>query len=86
MFDTGHFRFGLTDHKHGIKINIFDEMNVGLDHVAFEVSSKADLDEALHFFDDESIPHGKIEHLSNGTLTVVFRDPDNIQLELAYKD
>lgn len=85
MFDTKEFKFGLTDHNLNIKTNKFDEMNVGLDHVAFSVSTKKDLVNALSFFEIESIPHGEIKKLSNGTFVLSFRDPDNIQLELAYR-
>lgn len=83
MFSAGNFYFGLTTHN---KANgAFDETVTGLDHVSFEVSSEKDLREALSFFEEKQIKHGDIEKLSNGLQTLVFRDPDNIQLELAYK-
>jgi glyoxylase I family protein len=85
MFFCRNFYLGLTDHKGKATKEKFDEFRTGLDHLSFDVSEKNDLDEAIRFFDFEGIKHGNIEKLSNSTHTLVFRDPDNIQLELAYK-
>ena len=82
MFFTGHFYLGLYDHEENQKEKRFDEKNVGMDHISFAVSSLVDLEEALRFFDEHAIPHGKIEKLSNDTYILSFRDPDNIQLSL----
>jgi catechol 2,3-dioxygenase-like lactoylglutathione lyase family enzyme len=61
----------------------FDEDRVGLDHLSFSVSSKADLEQALRLFDEQNIPHGEITDLpAFGIYILVFRDPDNFQLEL----
>ncbi len=86
MFYTGSFYLGLTDHKGQIKEKQFSEFNVGMDHVSFQVNSKEDLNNAIEFFDRENIPHGEIKKLSNNLYVLVFRDPDNIQLELTYKE
>lgn len=86
MFSCGNFYLGLTTHLGELTLEKFSEHNVGLDHIAFEVSSKNDLDEALEFFEKEKIEHGEIKELSNGTCVLSFRDPDNIQLEFAYKE
>lgn len=85
MFHNGYFYLGLTTHKGETK-GKFSEKRTGLDHVAFSVSSKEDLNQAIKFFDAEKIPHGEIEQLSNDSYTLVFRDPDSIQLELCWKD
>lgn len=85
MFDTGSFKFGLTDHNNKVKSNSFSELNTGLDHISFSVSSKQDLESAKEFFDREQIIHGEIKKLSNDTFVLAFRDPDNIQLELTYR-
>ncbi len=83
MFSAGNFYLGLTTHN---KVTgAFDETVTGLDHVSFEVASEEDLHEAFVFFKEKQIKHGEIEKLSNGLQVLVFRDPDNIQLELAYK-
>lgn len=86
MFFTGSFYLGLTDHKGKQKEKKFSEFNVGMDHVSFEVNTKEDLNNALSFFDQEKIPHGEIKKLSNNSYVLAFRDPDNIQLELAFKE
>lgn len=80
MFACGNFYLGLTDHKGEQKIKIFDEKNVGLDHVSFTVESKGDLAEA-----QKLLGQGEIKELSNGLWVMAFRDPDNIQLEFCWK-
>lgn len=61
----------------------FDEDRVGLDHLSFGVSGRAELDQAVSLFDSHGVPHGEITALpSFGIYVLPFRDPDNIQLEL----
>lgn len=61
----------------------FDEDRVGLDHLSFNVSSRADLDDAVRLFDERGVPHGEIKPLPGfGIFVLPFRDPDNIQVEL----
>jgi glyoxylase I family protein len=63
----------------------FNENRVGLDHLSFTVPNREALEEALRIFEERGIPHGEITDLSPGglpMLILVFRDPDNIQLEL----
>ncbi len=61
----------------------FDEDRVGLDHLSFNVGSKAELDEAARMFDERHIAHGDIRTLEGfGIYVLPFRDPDNIQVEL----
>jgi glyoxylase I family protein len=85
MFHIETFYLGFTTHKEKHKETVFDEYNTGLDHIAFEVSKREDLDNACKFFDEKNISHGAVEKLSNGSFVLTFRDPDNIQLELCYK-
>lgn len=85
MFFTGGFYLGLTTSNQK-ENNKFSELTTGLDHLAFSVESMNDLEEALEFFDENNIEHSEIKKLSNNTHIVTFRDPDNIQLELAYKE
>ena len=60
----------------------FDENRVGLDHIAFAVRSKADLDSAATHLDDLGIAHEPVKDI--GPLYILeFRDPDNIALELS---
>ena len=61
----------------------FDEDRVGLDHLSFNVGSRAELEDALKLFDELGVPHGPIKALEGfGILVLPFRDPDNIQVEL----
>lgn len=63
----------------------FTENRAGLDHVSFGVASRADLEAAVHTFDQNNVPHGEINDLGHVGLPIyvlAFRDPDNIQLEL----
>jgi len=62
----------------------FDEARTGLDHVGFNVGTRAELQAWAGWLDDLGIPHSGLQ-LVGGPFpfaTVVFRDPDNIQLEL----
>lgn len=86
MFYTGSFYVGITDHDGKLQQQKFNEKNVGLDHISFQVKLREDLDKAVIFFDQEGISHGEIKKLSNNLYVMAFRDPDNIQLELTYKD
>ncbi|MFH1899029.1 MAG: VOC family protein [Patescibacteria group bacterium] len=85
MFFNGNVYLGLTTHQGKAK-GKFDEKNVGMDHVSFEVDTKEALEEAIKFFDKENIPHGEIKKLSNNIHVLAFRDPDNIQLELSWRE
>jgi catechol 2,3-dioxygenase-like lactoylglutathione lyase family enzyme len=61
----------------------FDENRVGLDHLSFNVGSRAELEAAAELFDERGVPHGPIKVLEGfGILVLPFRDPDNIQVEL----
>lgn len=61
----------------------FDENRVGLDHLSFNVDTRAELDEAVRIFDEKGVSHGEIITLEGfGICVLPFRDPDNIQVEL----
>lgn len=62
----------------------FDESQTGLDHIGFGVSSRADLDAWVSWLDELGITHSGVIDTDNPMpySVVVFRDPDNIQLEL----
>lgn len=59
----------------------FDERAVGLDHFALRVPDRAGLDAWAKHLDDLGIEHSGVQAENGGPL-IVFRDPDNIQLEL----
>jgi glyoxylase I family protein len=58
----------------------FDERRVGLDHLAFNVLSRAELDGWVNRLDELGIAHSGITEEDPWDV-LVFRDPDNIQLE-----
>ena len=56
---------------------------VGLDHLSFNVATRAELDAAIALFDSRGVVHGEIAELAGFGISVLpFRDPDGIQLEL----
>lgn len=85
MFGVGDVNVGLTSHEGKRESDRFNEFTVGLDHFALRVSSESDLGEVMRFLTDRDIEHSGIKSLSNGVKIVIFRDPDNIQLEFAWK-
>jgi catechol 2,3-dioxygenase-like lactoylglutathione lyase family enzyme len=62
----------------------FDEAQTGMDHVGFNVSGREELDAWLSWLDELGVEHSGIRTGDEPFpyATVVFRDPDNIQLEL----
>jgi len=59
----------------------FDEDRVGLDHLAFRLSSRADLDTAVAVLDELGVAHEDPKDL--GMMWILeFRDPDGVALEL----
>jgi catechol-2,3-dioxygenase len=61
----------------------FDERRVGLDHLAFNVASREELDAWLARLDELGISHSGITEEEPWDV-LVLRDPDNIQLELFF--
>lgn len=61
----------------------FTERRVGLDHLAFSVGSRDELDSWLARLDELGIGHAGITEEDPWDV-LVFRDPDNIQLELFF--
>lgn len=65
------------------KGDAFDENRVGLDHLSFNLETRAELNEAIKKLDERGVPHGEVNELTSfGICVLPFRDPDNIQLEL----
>jgi len=58
----------------------FDERRVGLDHLAFHITDPDELRHWVTHLDELGVLHSGIIDSGYGP-TVVFRDPDNIQLE-----
>jgi glyoxylase I family protein len=66
---------------HTVVPDRFDELRTGLDHLAFGVSSRDELEEWEQLLRERGIPFTPIAETPIGAV-IVFRDPDNIQLEL----
>lgn len=58
----------------------FDEFRTGLDHLAFGVATRAELEDWERELSARGIPFTPVAETPAG-LMIVFRDPDNIQLE-----
>ena len=68
----------------GNKGERFDEAHTGLDHVGFNVADREGLEAWAAWLDELGVEHSGIRTGSEPFpyATLVFRDPDNIQLEL----
>jgi glyoxylase I family protein len=71
----------LMSHDGTAKADVFDERRIGLDHLAFRVADRDELERWATQFDAKGITHTGIIDTGFGP-TIVFRDPDNMQLEL----
>ena len=77
IYDLGGALLGLCP----VANDRFDEDRTGLDHIAFRVGSRAELDAAAMHLDDLGIGHEAIKDIGPAYI-LEFRDPDNIALEL----
>jgi len=80
-------RLGLTEHRDsGHEPSDFDETRVGLDHLAFGVADRAALELWAQRLTSAGVVHSTIADANSipGAAVLVFRDPDNIQLELFF--
>jgi glyoxylase I family protein len=77
VYDLGGTLIGLRP----VATDRFHEDRCGLDHLAFRVASKAELDDAAAHLDDLGVEHEPIKDIGP-TYILEFRDPDNIALEL----
>ncbi len=73
---------GLNQH-HEPAAARFDERRPGLDHVGFAVAERGELEQWQARFAELGVEHSPVQDAPSGSGTaLVFRDPDNIQLEL----
>lgn len=78
IYNIGHALIGLRP----MAADSFDPDRVGLDHLAFKVADKAEIDAAAAFLDELGVPHEPVKDI--GAIYILeFRDPDNIALELS---
>jgi glyoxylase I family protein len=81
--DQLRIRLGLCQHRN-TPDRPFDEVTVGLDHLAFGVADSAELNTWVGRLQALGVPHSPVVPANSvpGAFVLVFRDPDNIQLEL----
>jgi len=72
--------FGLHQHGTPAPVEAFSEYRVGLDHVAFAVANRVELEKCAARLDELGMLHGDIKDASYGS-GLAFRDPDGIALE-----
>jgi glyoxylase I family protein len=71
---------GLHQHETPAPEGDFSEFRVGLDHVAFGVPDRSELEKWARRLDELGIAHGGIKDAAYGS-GLSFRDPDGIALE-----
>jgi glyoxylase I family protein len=77
IYHTGDMLVGLRP----VGADGFDENRTGLDHLAFRLGTKAELDDAADHLDGLGIAHEPIKDI--GAMYILeFRDPDSVALEL----
>jgi len=72
---------GFTDHRARASGGAFSEFRTGLDHLAFSVADRAALEAWKARFGQLGVDHTEIKPSAMGDV-IIFRDPDNIQLEV----
>jgi glyoxylase I family protein len=77
IYDLGGTLLGLRP----VATDRFDEDRVGLDHIAFRLASRAELDSAAAHLDEIGVAHEPVKDIGPSFI-LEFRDPDNIALEL----
>ena len=77
IYDLGGTLLGLRP----VAADRFDEDRVGLDHIAFRLASKDELDSAAAHLDELAVAHEPVKDIGPSYI-LEFRDPDNIALEL----
>lgn len=70
----------LMTHEATASFGTFNEQRVGLDHLAFQVTDVDEMQRWVTHLDSLDVPHTGIIDTGYGP-TIVFRDPDNVQLE-----
>ena len=76
------WRLSIGLHRHDVNQGeAFSERRTGLDHVAFGVASRAELEAWQQHLQELGVHQSPISDQPYGSV-LVFRDPDNIQLEL----
>ncbi|ETZ67125.1 VOC family protein [Mycobacterium avium subsp. hominissuis] len=77
IYDLGGTLLGLRP----VATDRFDEDRTGLDHIAFRLDSRDELDAAAAHLDGLGVAHEPVKDIGPAYI-LQFRDPDNIALEL----
>jgi glyoxylase I family protein len=77
VYDLGGTLLGLRP----VATDRFHEDRAGLDHLAFRLGSKDELDTAAAHLDEVGVEHEPVKDIGPSYI-LQFRDPDNIALEL----
>jgi glyoxylase I family protein len=77
VYDLGGTLLGLRP----VATDRFHEDRAGLDHIAFRLGSKDELDTAAAHLDEVGVEHEPVKDIGPSYI-LEFRDPDNIALEL----
>ncbi|WP_301146431.1 VOC family protein [Mycobacterium simiae] len=77
IYDLGGTLLGLRP----VATDRFHEDRTGLDHIAFRLASRDELDTAAAHLDDIGVEHEPVKDIGPSYI-LEFRDPDNIALEL----
>jgi glyoxylase I family protein len=81
VYSVGNTLLGLHGFPDLVTQEAFDERRPGLDHIAFGVADRGELEKWGARLDELGIAHGEIKDAGYGS-GLSFRDPDNIALEL----
>ncbi|MGE2815889.1 VOC family protein [Mycobacterium heidelbergense] len=77
IYDLGGTLLGLRP----VANDRFHEDRAGLDHIAFRLNNRAELDSAATHLDEIGVEHEPVKDIGPSYI-LEFRDPDNIALEL----
>lgn len=74
---------GLNRHEDVEGAQPFNERRTGLDHLALQAPDRPSLDAWINRFEDLGVAHSEVKPgVIPGSFLVVFRDPDDLQLEV----
>ena len=78
-----HFFLGINHHEHSDR-STFDARRTGLDHLAFALSSRKELDGWVAHLDALEVDHDPLFERPGEVALVAFRDPDGVALEIIW--
>jgi catechol 2,3-dioxygenase-like lactoylglutathione lyase family enzyme len=76
---------GLWRHGESPVLDRFSEFRIGLDHIAFGVSTRDEIDDWAEYFASLGIDHSEPVDVGQYGVVLTFRDPDNVQLEVYWR-